>query len=515
MTAFVNVFMNRSQTFEMELTNLTKIKDSEEQIALNNAKKAKLEEIEKIVLTDLDKKDKTKDSIAKAEQRLAELKEAAKAAVEKADNVQAVEAIKVDISEVKSLLVDEVKNPEKPEVNTEAGTVDVVMMHEREDRPSMCDAMFAQKADVYVEGELAKLKLYVAYPVPAFPGEGEDGTLKNFKITYNGKEYVAESDITTKPMMTAKVDNTLFGLEAGKEYQAEVLTIELPKDALKEEMLATKAYVNVFLNTDVAFRMKLSNLSLQPVAPEPEKPVNPDPEKPVTPEPEKPVAPEQEVKPEEVLDRHNLKDGVYVVDGTMLKSDKSSLSMANNAINHNVKLTVKNGKHYLTLDFSGMKIGTKLGYLGKLQYFLNDYSVDGYGKPVGKLADVTIDSYQLNYDGSKVKDTYGTDYPDKVTFELIPRALKDGFVPLQVSVPLMESMGAGLGEQQVYLKLDWNTLKSTTANDPQFNGGSSVVSGVKTSDIVQNNTLWTAILLLGCVLAFAGYTEFRRRKEDM
>lgn len=67
-----------------------------------------------------------------------------------------------------------------------------------------------------------------------------------------------------------------------------------------------------------------------------------------------------------------------------------------------------------------------------------------------------------------VSDDFGTDYPDIVTFELIPEALNDGYVPLQVFVPIMDSISAGTGTQPVFLALDWSTLKAVEDNDPAF-----------------------------------------------
>ena len=172
---------------------------------------------------------------------------------------------------------------------------------------------------------------------------------------------------------------------------------------------------------------------------------------------------------------------------------------------------------------------------------------------------------------------------------MIPEALKDGYVPLQVFVPIMDAISSGTGTQPVFLKLDWSSLKATTADDPDFdkndnngnnnnnnsngnnnssslgNGslgnntlgssslgssklgssslgsgsslksgtsslgsGSSLKSGtsslgsgsslksasnVKTGDVVQNNTLWAAILLLGGVALLAGIMEYNRKKK--
>ncbi|OKZ68779.1 MAG: hypothetical protein BHV88_12625 [Clostridiales bacterium 41_12_two_minus] len=289
------------------------------------------------------------------------------------------------------------------------------------------------------------------------------------------------------------------------------------------------------------------------------------------------------------LDIKNLADGVYSIYGTMVKVDKNTYSMSNEAINHTIKLTVKNGKYYITLNFNGLTVGQKLGYLSKLKYFTTGYTLDKYGNPQGTLADVTVDSYQKNSDGSLVSDQYGTNYPDEVTFELIPEALDDGYVPLQVFVPIMDAISSGTGTQPVFLKLDWSSLKATTADDPDFdkndnngnnnnnnsngnnnssslgNGslgnntlgssslgssklgssslgsgsslksgtsslgsGSSLKSGtsslgsgsslksasnVKTGDVVQNNTLWAAILLLGGVALLAGIMEYNRKKK--
>lgn len=224
-----------------------------------------------------------------------------------------------------------------------------------------------------------------------------------------------------------------------------------------------------------------------------------------------------------------------------------------------------------------MTVGQKLGYLSQLKYFTTGYTLDKYGNPQGTLADVTVDSYQKNSDGSLVSDQYGTNYPDEVTFELIPEALNDGYVPLQVFVPIMDAISSGTGTQPVFLKLDWKSLKATTSDDPGFdkndnnnnnnnsngnnNNGSSIGNGslgnntlgssslgssklgssslgsgssslksgtsslgngtgsslkgassVKTDDVVANNTLWAALLLLGGVALLAGLMEYKRRK---
>ena len=88
----------------------------------------------------------------------------------------------------------------------------------------------------------------------------------------------------------------------------------------------------------------------------------------------------------------NLADGVYSVTGSMVKIDKTSASMSNEAINHTIKLTVKKGKYSITMDFKGLTINGQLGYLGTLKYFKTGYKLDKYGAPSGSLGNVTVDS---------------------------------------------------------------------------------------------------------------------------
>ena len=48
------------------------------------------------------------------------------------------------------------------------------------------------------------------------------------------------------------------------------------------------------------------------------------------------------------LDRLNLEDGIYSVYGEMIKMNREEKSMSNDAINHTIKLTVEDGKYYIT-----------------------------------------------------------------------------------------------------------------------------------------------------------------------
>ena len=182
------------------------------------------------------------------------------------------------------------------------------------------------------------------------------------------------------------------------------------------------------------------------------------------------------------LDIKTLSDGVYYLPGKMMKTDKQALSMANEALDHTVKLTVKKKKYTLTLSFNGLTINGQKGYLGWLKYYKDGYQTDAYGGPVGspKAVDVT-------------KKQNGTDYPKEISFTMIAEAKKDGYVPLQVFVPVMDAISAGSGIQNVYLKLDLenitqdqNKVKETEDNS---NSGSGTGNGSDTQGSRTNGTI--------------------------
>ena len=166
----------------------------------------------------------------------------------------------------------------------------------------------------------------------------------------------------------------------------------------------------------------------------------------------------------ESLDIKTLSDGVYYLPGKMMKIDKQSLSMANEALDHTVKLTVKKKKYTLTLSFNGLTINGQKGYLGWLKYYKVGYRTDAYGEPVGSPKEVDV-----------TKKQNGTDYPKEISFTMIAEAKKDGYVPLQVFVPVMDAISAGSGTQNVYLKLDLEniTLDKKSVKETEDNGNSA------------------------------------------
>ena len=173
------------------------------------------------------------------------------------------------------------------------------------------------------------------------------------------------------------------------------------------------------------------------------------------------------------LDKDNLEDGVYSVYVDMIKTDRANKSMSDNAINHTVKLEVKNGEYYITLDFKGITIENRFGYLKNLSYYEDGYTYGQFGTINGNLVAADVLSTQKDSDGNDVIDQYNDKdnlYPDLIRIKLVKSAIEDadGYVPLHVFVPIMEAIATGNGDQDVLMKIDWTSLKKTTEDDPDF-----------------------------------------------
>lgn len=128
---------------------------------------------------------------------------------------------------------------------------------------SMCDPIFVHEAEMTLDADGAELTFYVAYPIPAFPDLGTDGTILDVVLTVDGTEYTAESDITTKPEKVFDTTSGLFGITAGESYPTQVLTVDLPRDAvddLEAGTVSASAYVNSVMNSTQNFFIQVTDL---------------------------------------------------------------------------------------------------------------------------------------------------------------------------------------------------------------------------------------------------------------
>ena len=128
---------------------------------------------------------------------------------------------------------------------------------------SMCDPIFVHEAELALTADNAELTFYVAYPIPSFPDLGTDGTILDVVLTVDGTGYTAESDITTKPEKVFDTTATLFGITEGESYPTQVLTVDLPRDAvddLEAGTVSTSAYVNSVMNSTQNFFIQVTNI---------------------------------------------------------------------------------------------------------------------------------------------------------------------------------------------------------------------------------------------------------------
>ena len=143
---------------------------------------------------------------------------------------------------------------------------------------SMCDPIFVHEAELAVDADSTQLTFYVAYPIPAFPDLGTDGTILDVVLTVDGTEYEVESDITTKPMKVFDTTSSLFGTTAGEEYPTQVLTVDLPRDVIDDLEAGTveaSAYVNSVMNSTQNFFIQVTDIQPAGETTEPEEPEAP------------------------------------------------------------------------------------------------------------------------------------------------------------------------------------------------------------------------------------------------
>ena len=171
---------------------------------------------------------------------------------------------------------------------------------------------------------------------------------------------------------------------------------------------------------------------------------------------------------------NNLADGRYLLNADMIQTDRETKSMSDNAINHTVTLDVVDGEYYVNVEFKSLTIGNDFGYLSKLSYYDTGYSYNQYGIPQGELKQAET---LTSYDVVDMYNTAETPYPHYMRFKLVDKASgEDGYVPLQVFVPIMENIQEGNGTQNVLMKLDWSTLREAGAPS-ELNGYSISLSG--------------------------------------
>ena len=164
------------------------------------------------------------------------------------------------------------------------------------------------------------------------------------------------------------------------------------------------------------------------------------------------------------LDPANLKDGEYSVQiGLRNASKPENASMANNAVEPQASLFVRDGSYYLQVGFKGMAIGPLTGYLKSLSYW------DGSAYREAEV----LSSYEEIVDDYNDADKDGTAdylYPETLELPLLNKNAGDqeGYIRCQVDVPVMTSMG--MGATGVLIAVDWDSLEAVKIEEDQEPG---------------------------------------------
>ena len=173
-------------------------------------------------------------------------------------------------------------------------------------------------------------------------------------------------------------------------------------------------------------------------------------------------------------DVKNLPDGEYNITAEALHFyQERKNSMAKDGIGQ-TKLIVKNGQYFVNVSFKPIAFDGKFGYLGNLKYYYGD-KTHGAHRSIedDEFINATIVE---NYSASETDDyvkTYKKEFPERTAY---PKTLSyrvdknkiDSTYKLetytQVFVPVMESITAGSGTQNMILKFDLSNALNEVVN---------------------------------------------------
>ena len=175
-------------------------------------------------------------------------------------------------------------------------------------------------------------------------------------------------------------------------------------------------------------------------------------------------------------DIKNLPDGEYKITAEAINfSNGKNPSMAASGLdNEKTKLIVKNGQYSVSVTFKPIEFNRQFGYLGDLKYYNGDkthknrFEIDD-----SEFKDTTIvESYGTNDTDNFVK-TYKEKFPNRTVYpktfiysvdknKIDSKNMLETYT--QVFVPVMESMTAGSGTQNMILKFDLSNALNTVTN---------------------------------------------------
>ena len=196
-------------------------------------------------------------------------------------------------------------------------------------------------------------------------------------------------------------------------------------------------------------------------------------------------------------DIKNLPDGVYNITAKAIhfgNGKKPSMAAAG-LDNEKTKLIVKNGQYSVSVTFKPIAFAGQFGYLGDLKYYDGDkthknrFEIDD-----SEFKDTTIvENYGTNETDKFVKK-YKEKFPNRTVYpktfvysvdknKIDSENMLETYT--QVFVPVMESMTAGSGTQNMILKFDLSKIK---VNQPESTDSTGTTSNSNTSSNSESTT---------------------------
>ena len=191
-----------------------------------------------------------------------------------------------------------------------------------------------------------------------------------------------------------------------------------------------------------------------------------------------------------------LKDGEYKITAEAIhfgNGKKPSMAAAG-LDNEKTKLIVKNGQYSVSVTFKPIAFAGQFGYLGDLKYYDGDkthknrFEIDD-----SEFKDTTIvenygtDETDKFVEKYKEKFPNRTVYPKTFIYSIDKNKIDDNNkleTFTQVFVPVMESMSAGSGTQNMILKFDFSTLTAKNSKQEESTNPTYVKLHIKDNTIV-------------------------------
>ena len=175
-------------------------------------------------------------------------------------------------------------------------------------------------------------------------------------------------------------------------------------------------------------------------------------------------------------DVKNLPDGEYNITAEAINfgNGKNPSMAASGLDNAKTKLIVKNDQYFVTISFKPITFAGQFGYLGDLKYYDGDKThKNRFEIENSEFINATISEYYSANQTDKFVKTYKEEFPNRTVYPKtfiysVDKNKIDSTYKLetytQVFVPVMESITAGSGTQNMILKFDLSNALNEVAN---------------------------------------------------